>query len=78
MFYDAGDGRSKLAAAWLIDQQGWKGRCENGAAVHDKQALVLVNKNHTTQRDILCLAQRIKESVYREYGVTLEIEPTVL
>ena len=69
-------GDEKLAAGWLIDQCGWKG-CQRGAvAVHDKQALVLVNLGGNGE-DILALAADISASVKARYGVTLEIEPRV-
>ena len=50
--YPQPDGRVKLAAGWLIDQCGLKGKTIGGAAVHDKQALVLVNKNRATAADV--------------------------
>jgi len=70
-------GRSKLAAGWLIDQCGWKGLREAGVGVHAKQALVLVNYDAGQARDLLALAERIKESVKQRFGVMLEMEPTI-
>lgn len=68
----------KLAAGWLIDQLGLKGHQIGGAAVHENQALVLVNKDNATSRDVMALAQSIIERVTLEYGVTLEPEVNII
>ncbi len=68
----------KLAAAWLIDQAGWKQREYDGVRVHDKQALVIINPHKKAGRSILKLARLIKEDVFNRYGITLEIEPKVI
>lgn len=68
----------KLAAAWLIDQSGWKGYRTERVGVHNRQALVLINHSGGTGRDILALAERIRESVRERFGVTLEMEPGVV
>ncbi|VUD68813.1 UDP-N-acetylenolpyruvoylglucosamine reductase [Thalassocella blandensis] len=71
-------GDVKLAAAWLIDQAGWKGRMLEGVGVHDKQALVLVNPNKEPVSRIMRLAEAIEKSVWDKFLVRLEIEPRVL
>ena len=76
--YAQGDGSYKLAAAWLIDQCGWKGKALGAAAVHDKQALVLINRGGATGAEILALAERIRSDVALRFGVSLESEPVVL
>jgi UDP-N-acetylmuramate dehydrogenase len=76
--YAQADGSRKLAAAWLIDQCGWKGRAMADAAVHDRQALVLVNRGRATGADVLALSHAIREDVFRRFGVTLEPEPVVV
>jgi UDP-N-acetylmuramate dehydrogenase len=76
--YPQADGRVKLAAGWLIDQCGWKGRSLRAAAVHDRQALVLVNRGGATGADILELAQAIRRDVQARFGVELEQEPVSL
>lgn len=73
--FDDKPGYSKLAAGWLIDQLGWKGRREGDAGVYEKQALVLVNHGDATGADIIELAGEIQADVYKQYGVMLEIEP---
>ncbi len=75
--YPAGDNHRKLAAAWLIDLTGWKGKEFNGVAVHSHQALVLTNPNKLTGRVILDLANAIQKSVKDQFAIDLEIEPRV-
>ena len=76
------DGRVKLAAGWMIDRCGWRGRSlpgSNGrAAVHDRQALVLVNRGGASGADVLALADAIRASVAERYDVALNPEPTIL
>jgi UDP-N-acetylmuramate dehydrogenase len=76
------DGRVKLAAAWLIDRCGWRGWSlpgSNGrAAVHDRQALVLVNRGLATGADVLDLAAAIRASVAEHFAVNLEPEPQIV
>ncbi|MDY5969852.1 MAG: UDP-N-acetylmuramate dehydrogenase [Bacteroidales bacterium] len=74
----AGDGFHKLAAGWLIEHAGWKGRSLGPAAVWNKQALVLVNNGGATGRDILRLADAITADVKDKFGVTLEKEAIIL
>lgn len=68
----------KLAAAWLIDQSGWKGYRNARVGVHNRQALVLINHSSGTGRDILELAETIRGSVQERFGVTLEMEPGIV
>jgi UDP-N-acetylmuramate dehydrogenase len=76
--YPAGEGRAKLAAGWLLEQAGWKGRALGEAAVHDRQALVLVNRGKATGDEILRLSNEIKKGVFMKFGVCLEPEVTIL
>jgi UDP-N-acetylmuramate dehydrogenase len=76
--YAQPDDQVKLAAGWLIDRCGWKGKGIGGAAVHDRQALVLVNRGGATGAQVLELAEAIKRDVLTRFGVELEMEPVVL
>lgn len=68
----------KLAAAWMIDRAGWKGREFNGARVHSQQALVLTNPKRLAAGAVLELAREIQLSVQTCFGVALELEPELL
>jgi UDP-N-acetylmuramate dehydrogenase len=73
--YEMPDSKVKLSAAWLIDNAGWHGKRVGGAAVYQKQCLVLINENNATPADVIELASQIKKSVFEKYGV--EINPEV-
>lgn len=74
----AGETLSKLSAAWLIEQCGWKGKSLGGAAVSKRHALVLVNRGNATGAELLELAEAIQQSVSREFGIVLEPEPRIV
>ena len=71
------DGRVKLAAGWLIDQCGYKGHHMGPVAVHDRQALVLVNLGGATAQDVIALARTIASAVAARFNVQLDMEPSV-
>ncbi len=73
-----GDDSAKVAAAWLIDQCGWKGYRNGRVGVHNRQALVLVNHSGGTGHDVLALADRIRNDVQARFGIALEMEPGVV
>lgn len=70
--------KRKLAAGWLIDQCGFKGKTVGPVGVYQKQALVLVNHGGGTAKDILALAQSIQDEIRNVFGIELEIEPNIL
>jgi UDP-N-acetylmuramate dehydrogenase len=80
--YRLHDGSFKLAAGWLIDACGWRGKSIGQAGVYEKQALVLVNRGQgasgTTGGEVMTLAGAIQTSVYERFGLMLETEPVVL
>jgi UDP-N-acetylmuramate dehydrogenase len=80
--YPMPDGSIKLAAGWLIDACGWKGKSVGNAAVYEKQALVLVNRGGPEQPvtggEVMTLAKAIQTSVYERFGIRLEPEPVVV
>jgi UDP-N-acetylmuramate dehydrogenase len=65
----------KLAAAWLIDQAGWRGKVVDNICMHEKQALVLTNPNGCTTKEVLLFVDKVCESILEKFGVALEIEP---
>jgi UDP-N-acetylmuramate dehydrogenase len=75
--YPQADGSVKLAAGWMIDRCGWKGRSLGAAGVHEKQALVLVNRGEATGEEVLALAARIRSDIFQSFEVDLEMEPVI-
>ena len=76
------NGQIKLAAGWLIDACGWRGKGIGNAAVYERQALVLVNRGSAEQPvtggEVMTLARAIQTSVYERFGIRLEPEPEVI
>lgn len=76
--YPLDDGSYKLAAAWMIDACGCKGRSVGAAAVDARHALVLVNRGGASGADVLRLAESVRASVHQRFGIELEYEPVVV
>jgi UDP-N-acetylmuramate dehydrogenase len=76
--YPANHKQSKLSAAWLIESCGWKGQRLGRAAVSEQHALVLVNRGQATGREILELAEAIRESVKTRFDIELQAEPRII
>ncbi len=72
--YDVDGEHVKVPAGWLIEQAGWKGRALGRAAVHDRQALVLVNRGGATGADILALCDAVRADVRSQFGIDLHPE----
>ena len=68
----------KLAAGWLIDRAGMKGCTEGCVGVHDRQALVLVNRGGATGAEVLALARRVQRRVREEFGIEIETEVNII
>ena len=75
--FPAGD-RVKLSAAWLVERAGWRGTSVNGVCMSLQHALVLVNESADTASEILAFASQVQESVHKQFGIELTIEPDVL
>ena len=67
--YPAREGYVKIPAGWLIDRCGWKGKTKGRAGVHDRQALVLVNRGGATGEEIRQLACEVADSVKTKFGI---------
>jgi UDP-N-acetylmuramate dehydrogenase len=76
--YPAGDGHVKLAAGWLIEQCGWKGKVVGNTGTWKNQALVLVNHGGATGQEVYTLSSQIIDSVYTKFGVTLHREVNII
>lgn len=72
--YDVDAGRVKIPAAWMIDRCGWKGKALGPAAVHGRQALVLVNSGGATGADIVALSDAVRASVREKFGIDIHPE----
>ncbi len=77
-FYELADGTVKIPAGWIIDQCGWKGKALGPAAVHDKQALVLVNRGGAKGSDVIALSDAVRASVRDKFGIDIHPEVNIV
>lgn len=76
--YPSGDGHTKVAAGWLIEKAGYKGKRIRNFGVHDKQALVLVNHGGATGAEVFALSEEIIEAIKDQFGIELEREVNII
>jgi len=76
--YPTADGKIKLAAGWLIEQCGWKGKIQGNTGTWKNQALVLVNHGNASGKEVLAFSAQIIDSVKSTFGVTLEREVNIM
>jgi UDP-N-acetylmuramate dehydrogenase len=70
--------RIKIPAGWMIDKCGWKGRSLGRAGVHDRQALVLVNRGGATGSEIVRLCEAIQRDVKAKFGIDIHPEVNII
>jgi UDP-N-acetylmuramate dehydrogenase len=76
--YPLNETHVKVPAGWLIEQAGWKGKDFGNYGVHDKQALVLVNRGGASGQEIFDLSTKILEDIHEKFGIELEREVNVV
>jgi len=76
--YKTSGDKMKLAAGWMIEQCGWKGKVSGHVGMHNKQSLVLVNYGDATGNELYEHAKKVQESVVEKFGVLLEMEVNIV
>ena len=76
--YYIDEAHEKIPAGWMIDQCGWKGRSLGRAGVHDKQALVLVNRGGATGNEVVALCREIQRDVKEKFGIAISPEVNIV
>lgn len=72
------ENRTKLSAAWMIEQCGFKGKVQDGVGMYDRQALALINPGHKSAREVLEFRDQVIAAVNEKFGVTLNMEPELI
>lgn len=73
-FYNCDDSKVKIPAAWLIDKCGMKGASYGGASIHEKQPLIIINKDNATGNEIALLAEEVRQNVLNKFNIELQPE----
>lgn len=76
--YHIDDAHEKIPAGWMIEHCGWKGRTLGRAGVHDRQALVLVNKGGAEGTEVLDLCNAVRKDVMRKFGIDIHPEVNII
>lgn len=76
--YEINENEFKIAAGWLIERAGWRGKKFNNYGVHEKQALVLVNYGLANGMEIFDLSEKIILDIKDKFGITLEREVNII
>ena len=77
-YYKVSEDEFKIPAGWLIEQCGFKGKRFGDAGVHKNQALVLVNYDKAEGVEILELAHRIQDAVYKQFNIKIVPEVNII